>query len=173
MEIAPTFDAKAAPSNDRLFRSVLGHFSSGVAIITATSQGAPVGMTIQSFSSLSLRPPLVLLCVAGTSTSWPRIRAAGRLCVNILAADQEPLASQFARSGGEKFAGVDWTPSPVTGSPQLVGSLAWLDCSVGSAYPGGDHLIVVCPVLALGADADKKPLVFFRGEFRSTRDREQ
>lgn len=148
------------------FRQVLGHFPTGVAIVTALNGGEPVGMTIQSFCSLSLEPPLVLICPSLASTSWPRIEPVGRLCVNLLSDEQEGLARQFARSGTDKYSGVPWTMAPRTGSPVLDGGLAWMDCEVVSTFPGGDHIIVTCRVLDLRVNADVKPLVFFQSGFR-------
>jgi 3-hydroxy-9,10-secoandrosta-1,3,5(10)-triene-9,17-dione monooxygenase reductase component len=147
------------------FRTVLGHFATGVAVVTALDGDEPIGMTIQSFCSLSLDPPLILICPGLSSTTWPRIAPTGQLCVNLLAEGQETIARQFARSGGDKYAGVVWQPSADTGSPMLEGALAWIDCRVESSHPGGDHLIVVCRVLDLAARTDLRPLVFFQSGF--------
>lgn len=149
------------------FRAVLGHFATGVAVVTAVSEGVPVGITVQSFSSLSLDPPLVLLSPARTSTSWPHIESARRLCINLLAEGHAHLARQFARSGGDKFQGVDWKPSPTTGSPVLTEALAWIDAVIESVSPGGDHLVVVCRVLDLQARTDLRPLIFYQSGFQS------
>ncbi|WP_369140138.1 flavin reductase family protein [Modestobacter versicolor] len=148
----------------RAMRDVLGHFVSGVTVVTAIGPDGPVGFTCQSFSSLSLDPPLVAFAPARTSTTWPRLRAAGRFCVNVLAADQSGLSGQFARSGTDKFAGVAWTPSP-HGSPVLDGVVAWIDSELWAEYDGGDHTIVVARVLDLGADAAHDPLLFHRGGY--------
>src|ERR1700685_3998828 len=91
------------------FREVLGHFATGITIVTALEEGEPVGFTWQAFSALSLDPPMVLLAPAKSSTSWPRIAQAGAFCVNILSAEQEAIGRAFAISGGDKFDGVDWT----------------------------------------------------------------
>lgn len=147
------------------FKNVLGHFASGVAVVTAIDGGEPVGLTIQSFCSLSLDPPLILLCPALTSTSWPRVERAGRLCVNLLAEGQAALARQFARSGGDKYAGVRWTDSAQTHSPLLEGALAWVDCEIERSHQGGDHIIAVCRVLDLAVRNDLRPLIFFRSGF--------
>src|SRR6202020_786367 len=90
------------------FREVLGHFATGVTIVTANEEGVPVGFSCQSFSALSLDPPMVILAPAKSSTSWPRIAEAGAFCVNILSQDQEALCRSFAISGGDKFEGVEW-----------------------------------------------------------------
>jgi 3-hydroxy-9,10-secoandrosta-1,3,5(10)-triene-9,17-dione monooxygenase reductase component len=146
-------------------RTVLGNFASGVSVVTASTRNGPVGMTIQSFCSLSLDPPMVLICPGQSSTSWPRIEGVGRLCVNVLAEGQGGIARQFARSGIDRYAGIDWSPAPSTGSPILPGALAWIDCEVDSVWPGGDHLLVTCRVRSLSATPDLNPLVYFRSDF--------
>jgi 3-hydroxy-9,10-secoandrosta-1,3,5(10)-triene-9,17-dione monooxygenase reductase component len=161
---APQIGVGLMEASIRHFRDVLGHFSTGVVVVTADGQGGRAGMTCQSVVSLSLDPPLVLFCPAKTSTSWPRMREAGHFCINILAADQEALASRFARSGGDKFVGVDWTPG-VTGAPVLAGTLAHVECTLQAVYDGGDHDIAVGAVVDLAIRRDTKPLVFFRGSF--------
>jgi 3-hydroxy-9,10-secoandrosta-1,3,5(10)-triene-9,17-dione monooxygenase reductase component len=147
-------------------RQVLGHFPSGVTIVTGTTTDGPAGFTCQSFSSLSLDPPLVLVLPGRSSSSWPRIEATGRFVVNVLSAEQEELSTTFARSGGDKFAGVEWHPSGL-GSPILDGATAWIDCTLHAVHDGGDHLIVIGAVHDLGAPGDP-PLVFHRGGYART-----
>ena len=151
-------------------RAVLGHFPSGVTIVTGTTADGPAGFTCQSFSSLSLDPPLVLVLPGRGSTSWPGIRETGKFCVNVLAEDQDELSTAFARSGGDKFAGVEWATSEL-GSPILAGATAWIDCTVDAVHDGGDHLIVVGAVHDLGATSENRPLVFHRGAYARTTDR--
>lgn len=146
------------------YRRVLGHFPSGVTVVAALDADGPVGFACQAFAALSLDPPLVMFSVAHTSTSWPRIRAAGRFCVNFLAADHGALCRAFAVSGGDKFAGVEWRRSGL-GSPILAGAHGWVDCLIEATHPGGDHTIVVGRVHALDADAESAPLIFHRGAF--------
>jgi flavin reductase (DIM6/NTAB) family NADH-FMN oxidoreductase RutF len=163
----------AAPAGDdeRHFRAVLGHFATGVAVVTGLDDdGAPVGMTVQAFCSLSINPPLILLCPGLTSTTWPHLVKARRFMVNLLAEGQEELARQFSRSGTDKYLGVAWEPSERIGAPILEGVLAWIDCEMEEVHPGGDHLIVVCAVKALSARTDLRPLVFFRSGFQTVRD---
>lgn len=156
------------------FKSVMGHFATGVTIVTAIDPETdkPVGFTAQSFLSLSIDPPLVAVSPARTSTSWPRIAAADGLCINILGADQEALCRGFATPSEDKFAGVGWRPSPSTGAPLIDGSLAWIDGRIEASYPGGDHEIVVIAVHDLG-DATSEgehsagPLLFYRAGFGS------
>jgi 3-hydroxy-9,10-secoandrosta-1,3,5(10)-triene-9,17-dione monooxygenase reductase component len=157
-------DVPPAVVDPRVMRDVLGHFVSGVTVVTATGADGPVGFTCQSFSSLSLDPPLVAFAPARTSTTWPRLREAGRFCVNVLAEEQDELSRQFARSGTDKFAGVSWMPSPY-GSPVLDGVVAWIDSELWAEYEGGDHTIVVARVLDLGADGSRTPLLFHRGGY--------
>ncbi len=165
-----------APVDRDEFRRVLGHFASGVTIITApgdAKEPAPAGFACQSFASLSLDPPLVAFMVARTSTTWPRIARAGVFCVNILGAGQGALCRGFAVSGADKFAGVRHAPAPVSGSPRLADVPAWIDCTVQAVHTGGDHLVVVGRVDALGTDeaaAAAGPLLFHRGTFGEFRE---
>ncbi|MER7991192.1 flavin reductase family protein [Streptomyces noursei] len=161
-------DDERAPLDPAEFRSVLGHFASGVTIITAPGETGPAGFACQSFASLSLDPPLVAFMVARTSTTWPRLARAGVFCVNILGAAQGDLCRGFAVSGADKFAGVHHTPAPATGSPRLADAPAWIDCAIHAVHTGGDHHIVVGRVEALGTDpttAAQGPLLFHRGTF--------
>lgn len=154
----------------RRLRHVLGHFATGLTVITAATKDGPAGLTCQSFSSLSLEPALVTFSPARTSTSWPLLREAGRFTVNILPAEHQHLAAQFARSGGDKFAGVGHSPSPL-GNPVLDQALAWVDCELHQEYDGGDHTIVVAAVRALSARADAEPLLFYKGDYVGLRSR--
>ncbi|MFE2410976.1 flavin reductase family protein [Kitasatospora sp. NPDC059408] len=153
--------AEPAPA---LFRSVLGRFATGVAALTALAGDAPVGMAVNSFASVSLTPPLVSFCVAHRSTTWPALRASGRLCVNFLAEHQEPLSRRLAGAAAERFRGVAWSGSP-NGLPVLDGVLGWLECTIEDEHRAGDHDIVVARVDSLWARPDGEPLVFFRGGY--------
>ncbi|MGW4561960.1 flavin reductase family protein [Streptomyces sp. NPDC004561] len=157
-----------APVDQGEFRRVLGGFATGVTVITAPAaagEPGPAGFACQSFSSLSLDPPLVCFMVGRTSTTWPRIARAGVFCVNVLGAGQGELCRAFAVSGADKFAGVAHDPAPVSGSPRLAGADAWIDCAVHAVHTGGDHLIVVGRVTALGTEGPGDPLLFHRGRF--------
>ena len=160
-------DAPLGPVSAAVMREVLGHFVSGIVVVTAAGADGPLGFTCQSFSSLSLDPPLVSLAPARASTTWPRIRAAGAFCVNVLAAEHEDLSAAFARSGVDKFAGVAWTPGP-SGAPVLEGVSAWVDCALWAEYDGGDHTIAVGRVRDLGADPSRPPLLYYRGRYGAT-----
>ena len=149
----------------RRFRTTLGQFCSGVVIATGCLDGVPAGFAAQSFTSLSLDPPLVGLCPAKTSTSWPRLRDSGRFCINILAADQKPVCDLFAKSGIDKFASIDWRAG-VTGSPIITGALAYIDCELVAEHDAGDHTIAVGRVLDLDiVNPEGAPLLFFRGAY--------
>ncbi|WP_085994884.1 flavin reductase family protein [Nocardia exalbida] len=160
----PVLEMDGSPLEVRDFKAVLGRFCTGVTVITARAAAGPAGFTCQSFSALSLEPPAVCFCPARTSTSWPRIREVGRFCVNILAHDQQEICRQLARSGTDKFAGVDWEPSP-NGSPRLAGAVAWLDCELEQEVDGGDHTIVIARVTALSEHREAPPLLFYRSAF--------
>ncbi len=157
-------ETRFAMTDQRTFKEVVGHFGTGVTIITAMGPDGPLGFTCQSFASLSLQPPLITFSPSRASNSWPRIRAAGRFTVNILSAGNEPLSNQFARSGGDKFAGVEWTDGP-NGSPRLPGTLASIDCDLHAEYDGGDHTIVVGAVRDLEVHHSGEPLLFYRGRY--------
>jgi 3-hydroxy-9,10-secoandrosta-1,3,5(10)-triene-9,17-dione monooxygenase reductase component len=162
-------DDPDAVAKARLFRDVLGRFASGVTVVTTISNDEPVGMTCQSFSSVSLDPPLVVFIPAKSSRSWPLIQRSGKFCVNFLAADQAELSNTMASRGADKFGDVKWTPSSVTGSPILEGSLAHVDCTINIVHEAGDHYVVIGRVVDLNTDeVDADPLLFFQGKYRTT-----
>jgi 3-hydroxy-9,10-secoandrosta-1,3,5(10)-triene-9,17-dione monooxygenase reductase component len=145
-------------------RRTCAAWPTGIAVVTsADGTGAPVGLAVNSFTSLSLAPPLVLFCAARSSTTWPHIRATGRFVVNVLAAHQQPVASGFARSGGDKFAGLAWQLRD--GLPELDGIAAVLRCSLAAVHPGGDHEIAVGRVESVDVSG-ARPLVFHEGAMR-------
>ena len=150
----------------REFRTTLGQFASGVVVATGCLNGEPAGFAAQSFTSLSLDPPLVALCPAKSSTSWPKLRDSGSFCINILAESQRLLSDVFARTGVDKFAELDWRAG-ATGSPVLAEALAYVDCELVDEYDAGDHTIAVGRVRDLGIlDGERGPLVFFRGAYQ-------
>jgi 3-hydroxy-9,10-secoandrosta-1,3,5(10)-triene-9,17-dione monooxygenase reductase component len=152
------------------FRHALSHFASGVVVVTAIGgDGRPAGLTCQSFTSLSIDPPMVLFCPAKTSASWPRIAAAPFLCINILSRGQHQLSDAFARSGTDKFAGVPWTPSPGGGAPALDGAVAHIGARVAACHDGGDHHIVTCLVESVAAAGDREPLLYYRSRYHAVR----
>ncbi len=161
-----TTDAQVTGIDGARFRSVLGRFATGVVAITAIdpATGGPTGLAANSFTSVSLEPPLVAFCVAHTSTTWPRLRGARRICINILSEPQLRICKQLALKGGDKFADIGWTESP-SGSPVIDGALAWLECEIENTHVAGDHVIVVARVHHLDQHHDGDPLLFYRGTY--------
>ncbi len=154
----------AAPFDAAKFRQVLGHFPTGVTVITAAGENGPVGLAVGSFASVSLDPPLVAFFPDRGSASWPRIEASGSFCVNVLAEDQEDVCRRFASKADDKFAGLGWKPAG-SGAPRLDGVLAWIDCDIESVTEAGDHFCVTGRVRALEVGHDGGPLLFFRGGY--------
>jgi 3-hydroxy-9,10-secoandrosta-1,3,5(10)-triene-9,17-dione monooxygenase reductase component len=157
-----THNAATSAIEPRVFRRVLGHFLTGVAVVSTMDRNEPVGLTVGSFFSISLDPPLVGFCAANTSKTWPIIKRAGRFCVNVLAADQEAVCRKFAGTGTNQFDGLTWATSD-GGCPRLDNVIAWIDCDIEVIHEGGDHEICVGLVRALGDDRRWPPLPFFRG----------
>lgn len=158
---------KANSFDSTEMRRVLGHYPTGVVVVTAVEpSGSPVGLAIGSFTSVSLDPPLVAFLPAKTSTTWPRLSSADDFCVNVLSQAQVELGQRFAFSQGDKFAGLAWTSAP-SGSPILPSVAAWIECQRHSIVDAGDHWIVLGQVTSLWADpnVDGPPLVFYRGGY--------
>ena len=143
---------------------MLGHFTTGVTVVTATAPSGPVGLAVGSFASVSLDPALVAFFPDRGSSSWPHIEAAGSFCVNILAEDQEVVCRRFATKGDDKFVGLGWRPA-ASGAPLLDGVLAWIDCDIDSVTDAGDHFCVMGRVRDLAVAHDGAPLLFFRGGY--------
>jgi flavin reductase (DIM6/NTAB) family NADH-FMN oxidoreductase RutF len=167
-DLAGRPDPNVAPgssiSNSR-FRAALGHFCSGVTVVASVVDASPVGLTCQSFFSVSLEPPLVALSVSKASTSFPAIRAAGLFSVNILTRRQWAIGEALATTATGKWAGVEWRAGRF-GQPVLAGSLAWLECELLAVHDAGDHHLVVATVLDLDCDGREQPLLYFRSEYR-------
>ena len=155
--------ATPPPVAGDVLRTVAGCFPTGVAVITTTFDDEPFGFAANAFCSLSLDPPLVLVCAARSSRTRPTLVAAGGFAINILAADQAEACMAFGRRDGARFGGVEWEPSTL-GHPRILGSHAFLDCTLHSLLPGGDHVIFTGLVVAATA-AEGAPLVFYRGSF--------
>jgi flavin reductase (DIM6/NTAB) family NADH-FMN oxidoreductase RutF/pimeloyl-ACP methyl ester carboxylesterase len=147
-------------------KRVVSNFCSGLTVVTAYCDEEPVGMTCQSFFSLSLDPPLIAISPSVASTSYPRISGAGRFAVNVLSDQQERLCAQFTRSGTDKWAGVAWRLGP-SGSPLLDGALATIECEIDAEYAAGDHFIVVGRVLQTPEASEGRPLLYFRSSYSS------
>ncbi|GAB2486228.1 flavin reductase family protein [Comamonas humi] len=155
----------AAPFDSREFRDALGRFATGVAVVTAISPaGEPLGLTISSFNSVSLTPPLVLWSLMQTSASLPAFRAVSHFAVNVLSAEQQPLAEQFARRGADRWAGVVHAPGP-SGTPLLDGAIATFECRSHSHLDAGDHVIFLGEVLHCTHRTGVPPLLYHGGRF--------
>lgn len=150
------------------FREVLGQYPTGVVVVTATSPtGEALGMTVGSFTSVSLEPPLVAFLPSKTSSSWKGLRESGNtFCINVLGADQEGLCRAVATRKVDKFEGFEWQRSPA-GNPVLEGAVAWIDCDTEKIHDAGDHEIVIGRVRKLDFGASGQPLLFFRGGYGS------
>lgn len=158
------FDARA-------LRNALGHYATGVAVITTrTSAGAHTGVTVNSFTSVSLAPPLVLFCIANRANVLAAFEQAGHFTINVLAMGQQDLSNRFAKPSSNNWDGVNYKAGE-HGCALLAGALASFECARRAAYPGGDHLILVGEVLRFEAAATAEPLVFYQGNYGTfTRD---
>ncbi|BCH56181.1 flavin reductase family protein [Agrobacterium vitis] len=153
-----------SPHDQAEFRRALGHYPTGVCIVTAQHDDKPIGMTIGSFTSVSLDPPLVGFLPAHSSQTWPLIAKAGAFCVNILADDQSDLPGRFAKRDADRFQDIAHSRSSLD-LPVFDGVVAWIDCTLHSAHEAGDHLFVMGNVLTLSVVRDRPPLLFCRGAF--------
>jgi len=146
-------------------RRVLGAFPTGVTALAALVDGTPVGMAANSFTSVSLSPPLVSVCVATASGTWPALRRADRIGVSVLSHEQEAASRQLAARGVDRFAGLSWYPTD-DGAVLLEGATAWFDCVVEREIRAGDHDIVLLAIRRLGTDPTRQPLVFHGSRYR-------
>ncbi|NBD19138.1 flavin reductase [Aquabacterium fontiphilum] len=161
----PAAPSSAPPFSAEDFRAALGQFTTGVTIVTArTPDGRLVGLTANSFNSVSLAPPLVLWSLARQSTSMPGFLSATHYAINVLAGDQRLLAERFARKGIDRFEGTPWRPG-LTGAPVIDGAVAVFECSHRSQHDEGDHVIFVGQVAHCRRRIGATPLVFHGGRF--------
>ncbi len=152
--------------DSREFRNALGSFATGVCIITANPEGYDAfGMTVNSFTSVSLEPALVLWSLQNTSECMPAFKKADQYAVNILAADQQDLSNHYAKKG-EHVLLADHYQIGQSGCPVLLNTVASFECNVWTHYPGGDHVILVGQVINMEANGDKEPLLFNAGQYR-------
>ena len=152
-----------SPNEAAHFRKVLGRYPTGVMVVTTEHEGVRHGMALNSFISVSLDPPLVAFCPARSSSTWPRMRPAGRLVLNILDHESEEISRRFAARDIDRFEGTDVFPAP-SGLPVLQAAIGWLDCTLEAEHEGGDHTIVVARVEALGL-REGDSLVFMGGAY--------
>jgi 3-hydroxy-9,10-secoandrosta-1,3,5(10)-triene-9,17-dione monooxygenase reductase component len=158
---------EAAPATREL-RDALGRFATGVALVTAAPEGEPIGLIVNSLTSVSLEPPLILFCPSRGSITWSRMRRAGRFAVNVLGRDHGAFVARATPPGSDRLAGVPWRPGR-GGAPLLADALASLECEIAGEHPGGDHWIVVGRVDDLHVSPARDPLVFFGGGFHGLR----
>ncbi len=155
----------SAPTSDE-FRATLGRMATGITVITATVGDRDIGMTVSAFTSLSLSPPMVLVCIDQAATLHDLLADETAFGVNVLAAGQETLSRRFASGDPtDRFAGVGYTRGAL-GAPLLDGTLAWLECRVAARHPGGDHTIVVGAVAEVGV-REERPLLYYRSGYAS------
>lgn len=155
-----------AGSDPRTLRDAMGCFATGITIVTARdTDGAPAGLTANSFTSVSLDPPLLLVCVANTSGTAPVLRGAAHFGVNVLQIGQQPASTRFATKGEDRFANLPWAPGE-TGVPLLAGSLVSFECERDSLQEAGDHFILIGRVVRAQFEPHRDPLLYFRGKYR-------
>ena len=155
------------PIDDAQFKHALSHFASGITIVTTEHEGTDYGLTVASFASLSLSPPLVLVCISKSSSSHEPIVESGKFGVSILASDQEAVSGRFASRGGDKFAGLEVRRGTL-GVPLVGNALATLECRVKDQVVGGDHSIFIGEVVDTQT-REGAPLLYFRAAYREMR----
>lgn len=165
--VSPVSPRRDDPDRYRTLRAACGRFATGVVIVAATTPDGPAGMAVNSFTSISLDPPLLGFGAARSSTTWPRLRVAGGFAVSVLAAGHGPLCRRFSQPGVDRFAGRDWGRSPA-GHPVLPDGLGWFDCTVTEVLAVGDHELVIATAIAWDASPGGSPLVFHGGTFLDT-----
>jgi flavin reductase (DIM6/NTAB) family NADH-FMN oxidoreductase RutF len=150
--------------DEAAFRFAMSHFASGVTVVTTEVEGKPFGMTVASFASLSLHPPLVLICIEKTVKTHDAIASAGKFGVSILRSDQQEISSRFASRAEDKFAGIEVRRGALD-LPLIGGALTTLECRVAQQLPGGDHSIFVGEVID-AQTTEGSPLLHFRSKYR-------
>ena len=157
VRMEPAFDLRS-------FRRALGHFPTGVCVVTSQVERARVGMTVSSFNSLSLEPPLVLFSIDGKGAGLPLWERAEGYAVNVLAENQKDLSDRFAKSGTNKWEGTTYADG-LFGAPVLPGVAAVLECAARATHAGGDHVLFIAEVKLFWTSADRRPLVFSKGRY--------
>ncbi|WP_120314103.1 flavin reductase family protein [Mycolicibacterium elephantis] len=157
-------ELRPLPVNSVELRRVYGCHPSGVTAVCAMVDGVPIGMAASSFTSVSVEPPLVSICIQNDSRTWPRLKTAARLGLSVLAEHHGDACRTLSRKDGDRFAGVPWMKL-ASGAVVVSEASAWLECRLRSEVAAGDHMIAVLEVCALDADADKPPLVFHGSRF--------
>ncbi len=154
-----------AKTESRALRRSLGRFATGITVVTTCApDGTLLGLTVNSFNTVSLDPPLVLWSLAKSAASHGVFEQASHFAVNVLSAGQSAISKKFAQSGGDKFQGLAWTPG-IAGCPVLADCCAWFECKRVACYPGGDHTILIGQIEKFRDDVTQEPLVYFGGEY--------
>jgi flavin reductase (DIM6/NTAB) family NADH-FMN oxidoreductase RutF len=149
----------------RTLRDALGCFATGVTVVTCLSDGVPAGLTVNSFTSVSLDPPLILVCIAKRAASAAALTAASHFAINVLQTGQQPASIRFATRDEDRFGATKWACGEA-GAPILEESLGVFECERFAVYEGGDHHILVGKVIKASFDAGLDPLLYFRGRYR-------
>lgn len=163
-ETSPSELGSTVELDEMSIRGAMSEFATGVTIVTTQDEDIPIGFACQSFTSLSLNPPMILFTVMKSSRSWPHIEKTGTFAVNVLSEDQQNISAEFGRRGGLKFGVGEWSLSPL-GNPLLHGGSVWIDCTVANVYEGGDHWIIVGNIQGIGKREAAHPLVYHRGSY--------
>ncbi|WP_248660591.1 flavin reductase family protein [Gordonia sp. C13] len=164
MIIVNTLDEPAT-----VLRKAFGCFPTGVAAVCAESGDGPVGMAVSSFTSVSLDPPLLSVCMQNTSTTWPTLRQQSRLGLSVLAENQVSAGKRLSMKTGDRFAETAWRATE-DGALFVLGASAWFDCSIYAEIPAGDHTVVLLEIHSLQTQPDLAPLVFHGSRFRRLHD---
>ena len=159
-------DPSTEPVSDDLFRAVFRDHAARVVVVTAQGHREPVGFTATSLTSVSLKPPMVSFAVARTASAWRTLSRSPRVAVHLLGSDQDALATTFATSGINRFAGLDWRPGP-DGEPLIGGCAAYLCCRVVRHVPAGDHVVVLARVTGARVERTGEPLIYHDGVYAS------
>jgi len=156
----------ATPIGADEFRAAMGSFATGITVVTTDDgKGQRVGVTVSAFASVSLDPPLCLVCIGKASPLVRAVRDAGVFAVNMLAAEQDEVSQRFAFGPGDRFAETDWTPGTVTGCPVFAGTAASVECELKEALPGGDHDVLLGTVVWATVSSERHPLLYWRGRY--------
>lgn len=148
------------------FKAVMGSFASGVTVVTTVDPDARLwGITVSAFSSLSMDPPLCLVCIDNRAGSLEPLRAAGKFAVNLLSDKQDKLSNNFASRQEDKFSEIEYAAGKVTGCPVFPGALAYMECETDQIVAGGDHQIFIGKLVNVYVDSEAKPLVYWRGAY--------
>ena len=157
-------DPASSPMDSRALRNAFGCFATGVTVVTTMGQHGAIGTTMNSFTSVSLDPPLILFSMGRDSEHFDDFTAAKTFAVNVLSTDQEDQSNRFATPGRQPMTDGEFTTGK-TGSPILPGALTTLDCTLETHYDGGDHIIFLCRVVTIAPPTDGKPLIYYRGGY--------